>query len=121
MMLTEMPLVYAGSGFPWGLLIIGGILYLLWRNGAFDGRGRHGNHGGYGGYGGNIGPGPGPQGMSAAPNHEHRGAPVFGGTQADFDAWHRQAHAAETPQAPAAPAAPAAPTAPAAGTGESMQ
>jgi hypothetical protein len=101
-MMTEMAVVTMGGGFPWGLLIIGGILYLLWRNGMFDGRGRHG------GYGPGYGPGPG------------QGGPGFRGPREYFDEWHRQAHEAgaqpqaQAPVAPAAPAAPQAPAAPAA-------
>ena len=49
LMLTDMPMHYAGGGFPWGLLIIGGIVYFLWTKGVFDGRGRFGNGGRFGG------------------------------------------------------------------------
>lgn len=49
MVLAEVPVYYAGGGFPWGLLIIGLIVYFLWRNGVFDGRGRFGNGPRYGG------------------------------------------------------------------------
>ena len=103
MMLTEMPLVYAGSGFPWGLLIIGGILYLLWRNGFFEGRG-FGNRG----YGPRYGPGQG-------------GGPGFRGPREYFDEWHRESHQAvhqaHAPAQPAEPQAPVTPAAPAAAEG----
>jgi hypothetical protein len=129
-MITEMPIVTAGGGFPWGLLIIGGILYLCWRNGLFDGRGRRGPYGGYGpGYGPPQfpeGPGPG-QGQGQGQG----GGSFFRGPQEYFEEWHRQAHAAEAPQAPAAPPAataqPAAPVpaptpeAPASGNGETAR
>ena len=51
LMLTDMPMHYAGGGFPWGLLIIGGIGYFLWSKGVFDGRGRFGNGGRFVGFG----------------------------------------------------------------------
>lgn len=126
MMLTEMPLVYAGSGFPWGLLIIGGILYLLWRNGMFDGRGRRGpdwRNGG--GHGPGYGPGYGPPQFPEGPSPAQGGGPGFRGPREFFDEWHRQAHAADAqaqapvaPQAPPAPPAAPAPEAPAPGNGE---
>src|ERR671912_170520 len=56
MMLSDMPMYYAGGGFPWGLLIIGGIVYFLWTKGVFDGRGRFGNGGRFGGFGAGYGP-----------------------------------------------------------------
>ncbi len=122
-MLTDMPLVLAGGGFPWGLLIIGGILYLLWRNGMFGGPGRHGGwRGGYGpgpGYGPGYGPGP-----EAGPGQgpaQGQGGPGIRGPREYFDEWHRQAHEAEAQvqtQTPAAPPAPAAPNAPAAGNSD---
>ena len=114
MMLTDSPMYYAGGGFPWGLLIIGGILYFLWRNGMFGGPGRHGNGHRYGGYGSGYGPAQ----MPGAPGAEQGGDPVFRGPRGVFDEWHRQAHeTAGTPahtQAPAAPPAPPAPPAAAA-------
>ena len=48
--------VYAGGGFPWGLLIIGGIVYFLWTKGVFDGRGRFSNGGRFGGFSAGYGP-----------------------------------------------------------------
>jgi hypothetical protein len=116
MMLTEMPVVMAGGGFPWGLLIIGGILYLLWRNGMFDGRGRHGRGGPYGGYGPGYGPPQFPEGRGPEQGPgQGQGGSFFRGPQEYFDEWHRQAHAADAqPQAPAAPAAPVTPAQPAA-------
>jgi hypothetical protein len=99
--LTHGPVMQAGS-FPWGLLIIAGLIYLIWskNSGRPWGRGfdnRFGN------------------------NQMHSGP------QALFDQWHREAHQAaaqpqggqpfvtqpQTPFAaqPQAPAAPAAPTA----------
>ena len=50
-MMTDMPMHYAGGGFPWGLLIVAGILYFLWTKGVFNGRG-FGNGGRWGGPGG---------------------------------------------------------------------
>jgi hypothetical protein len=132
-MLTDMPMHYAGGGFPWGLLIIGGILYFLWSKGVFDGRGRFGNGGRFGGgYGAGYGPAQGPEGAGygSGAGAGQGSTPGFGGPRAMFDDWHRQAHEAsgtshETQaQAPAAPAAPAAPQAaagteaPATGNGE---
>jgi hypothetical protein len=106
MMLAHVPIVYAGFGFPWGLLILGGILYLLWRNGMFGGPGRYGGWRN-GGYGPGYGPGPGQGGPG-------QGGPGFRGPREYFDEWHRQAHeAAAQAQQPASPAAPAAPAAPA--------
>ena len=115
MMLSDMPMYYAGGGFPWGLLIIGGILYFVWRSGMFGGPSRPGNGQRYGGYGSGYGPGQAPQ--EAGP--EQGGDPGFRGPRAVFDDWHRQAHEATgTPQtqaqAPAAPPEPAAPPAAAA-------
>jgi hypothetical protein len=120
MMLTSMPIVTAGGGFPWGLLIIGLILYFLWQKGVFDGRGRHGRWHDGGGYGPGYGPPRGPEGPGQGSDFGLRGPRDF------FDEWHRQAHAAESTQAqaqqPAAPVTPAAPAtqpeAPAQGTGE---
>jgi hypothetical protein len=131
MMLTDMPITTAGGGFPWGLLIIGLILYFLWQKGVFDGRGRHGrwhDGGGYGpGNGLGYGPPRGPEGPVPGPGQ----GSDFGlrGPRDLFEDWHRQAHESESaqaqPQQPAAPvtqAAPAtpphAPEAPAQGTGE---
>ena len=114
--LSDMPMHYAGGGFPWGLLIIGGIIYFLWSKGVFDGRGRFGNGGrfGGGGYGAGYGPSQGSEGpgYGPGPSGGQGSTPGFGGPRAMFDDWHRQAH--ETPdtrpnvQSPAAP--PAAPT-----------
>jgi hypothetical protein len=82
--LVEMPMYYAGGGFPWGLLIIGGILFFLWQKGMF---------GGPGGRGYNQGQGQGP---------------MFSGPRERFEEWHREAHAAPTSaQAPVQPASPA--------------
>ncbi len=131
LMLTDMPMHYAGGGFPWGLLIIGGIVYFLWTKGVFDGRGRFGNGGRFGaGYG----PEQGPEGSGYGPG---AGAgqgttPGFSGPRAMFEEWHRQAHEttgtqpqaqAQTPAAPPAPpVAPAAATeTPASGDGETAR
>ncbi len=110
MMLEHGPMMYAGGGFPWGLLIVGGILYFLWRNGMFDRGGRFG-HGPR--YGGGYGPGYPPAPMPGPGAPEQGDNPVFGGPRAMFEEWHRQAHEAEraAAQAPATPAAPAAPAA----------
>jgi hypothetical protein len=100
-LLVHTPVMYAGGGFPWGLLIIGGLLYLLWQKGAFGGPGNRGF------------------GRSQMP----------GGPRDLFEQWHREAHQAGTaqaappqaaqPQAPVAPAAdaPTTPTATAASSG----
>jgi hypothetical protein len=91
----------AAGSFPWGLLIIGGLVYLLWNKGACRPWGR------------------------GFDNHQ-----MPGGPQALFDQWHREAHQAHQaaaqpqggqpfatqPQAPfaaqhQAPFAPAAPSA----------
>jgi hypothetical protein len=92
------PAYYAGGGFPWGLLIIGAIVYFAWRNGFLDGFGRRGGPPRYG----EFGPGP-DQG------NEH----AFRGPRAAFDEWHRHAHEAASAQ-PAQPVSP--PAAPAPGT-----
>lgn len=97
---------YAGGGFPWGLLIIGGILYFFWKKGAFE---RH-NRGAFGpGPGGSFPPatmqasqGPDPR---AFMNPEQRAqweqqqaqwaqaqGQGFRGPRGFFDDWHRQAH-----------------------------
>ena len=123
-MLTDMPMYYAGSGFPWGLLIVAGIIYFLWNKGVFDGRGRWGNGGRWGGPGGpgSYGPGPG-GGYAPAQPVEHAGYGAGQGghdaQRAMFEEWHRQAHASgvvavlhAAPSAPSAPAAPAAGMAP---------
>ena len=124
MMLSEMPMYYAGGGFPWGLLIIGGILYFVWRSGMFGGPGRHGNGQRFGGYGSGYGPGQATQ----DPGFGQAGEAGFRSPREVFDDWHRQAH--ETPgtrpqaQSPAAsPTAAMQPTAaqveaPASGDGE---
>ena len=124
LMLTDMPMHYAGGGFPWGLLIIGGIVYFLWSKGVFDGRGRFGNGGRFGGGGTGYGPAQGPEGSGYGPGAgaPQGSTPGFSGPRAMFDDWHRQAHeTAGTPpqaqaQAPAAP--PASPAAPAAAATE---
>ena len=118
-MLTDMPMHYAGGGFPWGLLIIGGILYFVWRSGMFGGPGRHVNGQRFGGYGSGYGPAHGPEGSGFAPGAGagQGNTPGFGGPRAMFDDWHRQAHeTAGTPPRGEAPAAPAA--APATATNE---
>lgn len=101
MLLAEVPVYHAGGGFPWGLLIIGGILYFLWRNGMFDGRGRFGNGGRYGGYGqdSNPAPTPGSTGQGTGPG--------FRGPRDVFEEWHREAHqaAGAREHAPASPSA----------------
>jgi hypothetical protein len=107
MMLSDMPIYYAGGGFPWGLLIIGGILYFVWRSGMFGGPGRHGNGQRYGGYGAGYDPPQAPEDSGSA-----QGDAVFRGPRAVFDDWHRQAH--ETAGAPSQPSTPAAPSAAAA-------
>lgn len=133
MMLTHEPMMYAGGGFPWGLLIIGGILYLCWRNGMFDRGGRPGFGPRNGGHGSGYGPGYPPAPMSPA-GPEQGGEQHFGGPRAMFEEWHRQAHEAAShpaqqnaapaaqqygaPPAPPAPAAPQANDAPAAGNGQ---
>src|SRR5919112_6835510 len=89
--LTDMPMHYAGGGFPWGLLIIGGILYFVWRSGMFGGPGRHGNGQRFGGYGSGYGPGQ----ASQDPGFGQGNDAGFRGPRAMFDDWHRQAH--ETP------------------------
>ena len=129
-MLTDMPMHYAGGGFPWGLLIIGGIVYFLWTKGVFDGRGRFGNGGRFGGgYGAGYGPAQGPEGSGYGPGAGagQGSTPGFSGPRAMFDEWHRQAHETSgtqrsssgvSAQAPAAPPATAATETPASGDGE---
>ncbi len=128
--LTDMPMHYAGGGFPWGLLIIGGIVYFLWSKGVFDGRGRFGNGGRFGGsHGAGYGPAQGPVGSEygPGPGAGQGTTPGFGGPRAMFEEWHRQAHeSAGTPphdqaQAPASPPAAAATETPAPGAGESAR
>jgi hypothetical protein len=133
MMLTHEPMMYAGGGFPWGLLIIGGILYFLWHKGVIGGPGRGNWQRHNGGYNGGNYPAqmPGPGGPPPAGGQyppQQQGQPQFEGPRAWFDEWHRQAHESGnapahghqaqpfTPPAPAAPSAPAGPTAPAAPT-----
>lgn len=129
-MLTDMPMHYAGGGFPWGLLIVGGILYFLWTKGVFSGRGFNngGRWGGPGGPGGPGGYGPGPgggyapaqpvenAGYGAGQGSYGVGQSGFGDQRAAFEEWHRQAHASGVEHghhaAPAAPSAPAAENAP---------
>jgi hypothetical protein len=106
---------YAGGGFPWGLLILGGIAYFLWTKGVFGGAGRFGNGGrfGEGGYGAPYGPAQGPEGSGYGPSAGagQGNVPGFGGPRAMFEEWHRQAHetsgtqphAQDQGQAPAAP------------------
>ena len=129
-MLTDMPMHYAGGGFPWGLLIIGGIIYFLWTKGVFDGRGRFGNGGrfGGGGYGAGYGPAQGSEGSGYGPGAGagQGSTPGFSGPRAMFDDWHRQAHETsgtqpqshDQAQAPAAPPATAATERTASGDGE---
>src|SRR5918997_3114201 len=131
LMLTDAPMYYAGGGFPWGLLILGGIIYFLWSKGVFDGRGRFGNGGRFGG--GGYGPGNGPAqtyegsgyGPGAGPGPGS--TPGYGGPRAMFEEWHRQAHETtgtpphtEATPAPPAPANPRASAAdgPASGEGD---
>ena len=132
LMLTDAPIYTAGGGFPWGLLIIGGIVYFLWSKGVFDGRGRFGNGGRFGGGGAGYGPAQGPEGSGYGPGAGagQGSTPGFGGPRAMFEEWHRQAHEAsgtpphsEAPAAPPAPpAAPAAATeTPASGDGETAR
>ena len=130
-MLTDMPMHYAGGGFPWGLLIIGGIVYFLWSKGVFDGRRRFGNGGrfGGGGYGAGYGPAQGPEGSGYGPGAGtgQGNTPGFGGPRAMFDDWHRQAHEAprtqphDRGQAPAASPASSATEPPASGNGEPVR
>jgi hypothetical protein len=117
MLAAHGPVYMMGCGFPWGLLIIGGILYLLWRNGAFGGPGRRdfgpGQHfRGYGGYP----PAPAP----GQPEPQQDWSMHFRGPRDLFEEWHRQAHAAGPQQPPAQPAPPAPPAGqtPAPGNGE---
>lgn len=130
-MLTHEPMMYAGGGFPWGLLIIGGILYFLWHKGVIGGPGRGNWQRHNGGYNGGYYPAqmPGPGGPPPAAGQgqypEQQAQSQFGGPRAFFEEWHRQAHEAEntpahghqaqsfTPPAPAASADPTAPAAPA--------
>ena len=132
LMLTDMPMHFAGGGFPWGLLIIGGIVYFLWSKGVFDGRGRFGNGGRFGGgYGAGYGPAQGPEGTGYGPGASagQGNTPGFSGPRAMFDDWHRQAHessgtqaqAQDRAQAPAAPPTTGATEAPATGTGETAR
>ena len=136
MMMTHEPMMYAGGGFPWGLLIIGGILYFLWHKGVIGGPGRGNwqrhNGGQNGGYYPAQMPGPGgpPPAGGQFPQQGQFGGqqPPFNGPRAWFDEWHRQAHEAEnapghghqaqpfTAPAPTAPTGPTAPAAPAAPT-----
>lgn len=110
-MLTEMPLYAAGGGFPWGLLIIGGIIFFLWQKGMIGGPGRYGGPR-HDGYGNGYPPAP----MPPTPGQGQGPAgPSFRGPREYFDEWHRQAHDAQTIPAtpaeqPAAPQAPVTPT-----------
>jgi hypothetical protein len=129
-MLTDAPMHYAGGGFPWGLLILGGIVYFLWSKGVFDGRGRFGNGGRFGGgYGAGFGPAQEPEGSGYGPGTGagQGSTPGFSGPRAMFEEWHRQAHETsgtpphgEAHSAPsAAPASPAAAATEASGAGNS--
>jgi len=93
-MLTDMPMHYAGGGFPWGLLIIGGIIYFLWSKGIFEGRGRFGNGGRFGGSGTGYGSAQGPEASGYGPGAGagQGSTPGFSGPRAMFEEWHRQAH-----------------------------
>jgi hypothetical protein len=132
LMLTDMPMHYAGGGFPWGLLIIGGIIYFLWSKGVFDGRGRFSNGGRFGGgFGAGYGPAQGPEGPGYGPGAGagQGSTPGFSGPRAMFDDWHRQAHEAsgtqaqpqDRAQAPAASPTTGVTEAPAAGNGETAR
>jgi len=113
-------MMYAGGGFPWGLLIVGGIVFFLWRNGMFGGPRRFGPGGRYGGYGPGPGPGAGygppqtPEASGFGPGRGPGQGSDFGfrGPRDVFEEWHREAHetggAHPQPQAPQAPAAPPA-------------
>jgi hypothetical protein len=121
-MLTDMPMHYAGGGFPWGLLIIGGIVYFLWSKGVFDGRGRFGNGGRFGGYGAGYGSAQRPEGSGYGPSAgaEQGSTPGFSGPRAMFEEWHRQAHEASgTPHHSEAPSTPPASATPPAAAPES--
>jgi hypothetical protein len=111
LMLTDMPMHYAGGGFPWGLLIIGGIVYFLWSKGVFDGRGRFGNGGRYGGFGAGYGSAQGPEGSGYGPSAGagQGSTPGFSGPRSMFEEWHRQSH--ETSGTPTHSEAPSAPPA----------
>ncbi len=110
MQLIHGPVMEAGS-FPWGLLIIAGLIYLIWSKNSGRPWGR---------------------GFDNTRGFDNR--QMHSGPQALFDQWHREAHQAPAqpqggqpfatqpqapfgtpPQAPFAsqPQAPAAPTAPA--------
>ena len=126
LMLTDAPVYYAGGGFPWGLLILAGVVYFLWTKGVFDGRGRFGNGGRFGsGYGAGYGSARGPEGFGYGPDAGagQGNTPGFSGPRAMFEEWHRQAHETSgTPahgEAPSAPSAPASPPAAAADTSPS--
>ena len=100
---------YRGGGYPWGLLIIGGILYFFWKKGSFD---RHNGRGpfGPGGYGppatmqqgGQQGPDPrafmSPEQRVQWEQQQAQWAQRYGqgqqfrGPRGFFDDWHRQAH-----------------------------
>jgi hypothetical protein len=132
LMLTDTPVYSAGGGFPWGLLILAGLVYFLWTKGVFDGRGRFGNGGRFGGYGPGYGSGQGPEGSGYGPGADvgQGSTPGFSGPRAMFEEWHRQAHETsgtpphgETPSAPAAPATPpaAATDRPASGEGDTTR
>jgi hypothetical protein len=133
LMLTDTPVYSAGGGFPWGLLILAGIVYFLWTKGVFDGRGRFGNGGRFGGgYGAEYGSAQGPEGSGYGPGAGagQGSTPGFTGPRAMFEEWHRQAHEAsgtpphaEANPAPSAPANPpaAAADSPASGEGDTAR
>ena len=105
------PMYYAGGGgFPWGLLIIGGILYFAWRKGVFGGGpGHFGNGQGYG-PGRNVqrydAAGYGPTQNVAGQGYRQPQGQNWG-PRGLFEEWHRQSHEAERHQPPAPGAAPA--------------
>ena len=121
-----------GGGFPWGLLILGGILYFFWKKGSFE---RHNGRGpfGPGGYGppatmqqgGQQGPDPrafmSPEQRAQWEQQQAQWAQRYGqgqqfrGPRGFFDDWHRQAHegfghqtTAATPPPPSTPPPPPA-------------
>ena len=99
---------YMGGGFPWGLLIIGGILFFFWKKGSFD---RYNGHRPFGPGGGGYGPpatmqqqGPDPRAFMSPEQRTQWDAQQaqwaqrygqgqqFRGPRGFFDDWHRQAH-----------------------------
>lgn len=110
---------HMGGGFPWGLLILGGILYFFWKKGSFDrfnGRGPVGP-GGWGppatmhqaGQASQEGPDPrafmSPEQRVQWDQQQAQWAQRYGqgqqfrGPRGVFDDWHRQAHEGFNPQA----------------------